>query len=420
MNLDNKKRILIVDDEPMNIKIIASLLHDDYILKIANSGVKAIHIAQTDDIDLILLDILMPEKSGFEVAKDLKDNPKTRKIDIMFITSKHDKESVVEGFRLGAVDFITKPFSKEELSIRINIHMENISLRQKLKESLTYTERQLKTINTYVNYSKTDLNGTITAVSEAFCNFVGYSQEYLIGKNHRILKSGLTNNEIYISLWKTVEKNNETWYGEVINEKRNGTIYYINARISPEFNDIGDKIGYIGFYEDITDKKTIEKLAQIDHLTQLYNRQKIDEVLQREFLLAEKLGTSLSILMLDIDRFKLVNDQYGHQVGDTVLIEFSKILLDETRRSDFAGRFGGEEFLIIIPNTSLSNAILLAEKLRKKVSEFTFSTIGHKTVSIGVSSYRNGDYLPSLIKRADDGLYLAKNSGRNLVKAIEE
>jgi len=297
--------------------------------------------------------------------------------------------------------------------------MENISLRQQLKENLNSTKRQLEIINKYINYSKTDLAGNIISVSEAFCGFSGYSTEYLIGKNHRILKSGLTTQETYAKLWQTINEENKTWRGEVINRKRNGMIYYIDSTISPEFDEEGNKIGYIGFYKDITDKKIIEKLAQTDHLTQLYNRQKLDEVIQTEFVSAEKYGSSLAILMLDIDRFKLVNDQYGHQVGDTVLIEFSKIILNEVRRSDFVGRFGGEEFLVVLPNTNLQNAIFLAEKLRKKVASFLFSTVGHKTVSIGVSAYKSGDHIQSLLKRADDALYLAKNSGRNLVKVIE-
>ncbi len=414
-----KKRILIVDDEPLNIKIMASLLFEDYSLKIANNGLKAINIAKHEDIDLILLDVLMPEKSGFEVAQELKNDPRTQKIDIMFVTSKHEKEAVIEGFKLGAVDFVTKPFSKEELTIRINRHMENISLKKQLIENITEQKRQLAIINKYVNYSTTDLYGNITAVSEAFCNFSGYSAEYLIGKNHKILKSGLTSQEIYQNLWKTIFEENKTWQGEVVNRKKNGDLYHINSTISSEYNEDGEKIGYIGFYEDITDKKMNEKLAQTDHLTQLYNRQKLDSVLNIEFDSAERLGTNLSILMLDIDRFKLVNDQYGHQVGDIVLIEFSQIIINEIRRSAFVGRFGGEEFLIILSNTNLQNAMFLAEKLRNKVSDFIFSTVGHKTVSIGVSSYKSGDYLQSLIKRADDALYVAKNNGRNLVKAID-
>lgn len=119
--------------------------------------------------------------------------------------------------------------------------------------------------------------------------------------------------------------------------------------------------------------------------------------------------------MLDLDKFKSVNDTYGHQAGDEVLKELALILKTNVRESDIVGRWGGEEFIIIAPNTNMEDAVKLAEKLREKISEFKFSFAGHKTGSFGVATYRVGDDEKSLIKRADDALYHAKESGRNKV-----
>ena len=121
------------------------------------------------------------------------------------------------------------------------------------------------------------------------------------------------------------------------------------------------------------------------------------------------------MMILDIEKFKSVNDNYGHQVGDIVLKEFTQIIKYNIRQNDIFGRWGGEEFMIIAPNTSLENSINLAQKLRAIVQTHNFEIIGLKTCSIGVSEYTIGDKLEDVIKRADEALYLAKNSGRNRV-----
>jgi diguanylate cyclase (GGDEF)-like protein/PAS domain S-box-containing protein len=414
-----KRTVLIVDDEPLNIKTIHSLLKDNYTIKVANSGERALKVVENEFIDLILLDIMMPEMDGFEVAKRLKSNPKTAKIEIIFITAKHDNETIVNGFKLGAVDFVSKPFSKEELLMRIDTHMENLILKAQINEKFKSLAKQLEIIDNYVIYSKTDLDGIITFASQAYTTFSGYEKKFLIGKNHNIVKSCLTPKEVFADLWCAIETRNETWQGEIINRKKSGEIYYIKSKISPDFDQNGKKIGYIGFYEDITDKKTIEKLAQTDHLTKLFNRQKIDEFINIEIDRSRRYQSPLSLIMLDIDFFKIVNDTYGHDVGDTVLKEFSGILVANSRRTDFVGRFGGEEFLIVAPETTLENAFQLGEKLRKAVSDFNFSVVGHKTVSVGVTIFKSEDKPQEFLKRVDEALYLAKNSGRDRVEKID-
>lgn len=164
--------------------------------------------------------------------------------------------------------------------------------------------------------------------------------------------------------------------------------------------------------------RELEILSSTDNLTKIYNRAKIDDFLRREIDRARRYQRVLSIMILDIDHFKQVNDQYGHQTGDAVLKEFANIISNNLRQSDLFGRWGGEKFLIICPETDLPSACTVAEKLRKMIEEFSFSSVGHKTASFGVTCLTPGDDEESLIKKADEALYSAKNSGRNKVGVV--
>lgn len=162
----------------------------------------------------------------------------------------------------------------------------------------------------------------------------------------------------------------------------------------------------------------MSRLAVTDGLTGIFNRMKIEEVLNMEVLRAQRYSHDISVALLDIDFFKQVNDTYGHDAGDIVLKALAEILKLRIRETDTLGRWGGEEFLIVFPETSLEDCILIAEKLRTSVSNHEFEKIGHITISLGVSSLSKGQSYRTLIKQADDALYNAKNKGRNRVESI--
>ncbi|NVK17127.1 MAG: GGDEF domain-containing protein [Methylocystaceae bacterium] len=164
--------------------------------------------------------------------------------------------------------------------------------------------------------------------------------------------------------------------------------------------------------------RDIEKLSLTDQLTGIPNRRKLDEALLESQALAERYGVNLSVMMLDIDYFKDVNDQFGHLVGDRVLQEFARVIKTHIRDVDILGRWGGEEFMLLLPNTTLEQAATLAEKLRHEIATYTFDGVGQKTSSFGVTAYKKGDDSESLINRVDRGLYDAKNAGRNCVKTL--
>ena len=178
---------------------------------------------------------------------------------------------------------------------------------------------------------------------------------------------------------------------------------------------------YLIIFDEITDDyekiQKLEKKASTDTLTKLFNRSKFDDVLNKEMELSSTANSPFSIIFLDIDHFKLVNDNFGHDVGDEVLIELANILTSTTRTGDFISRWGGEEFMITLQAANVKQAQKLAEKLRKAVQEYKFKSAGKQTISLGVTQYINHEKKDTFIKRVDEALYEAKETGRNKVVA---
>ena len=164
--------------------------------------------------------------------------------------------------------------------------------------------------------------------------------------------------------------------------------------------------------------KELEKLAETDPLTSVFNRRKFKEMLQYEMERNHRYQISLSLIMCDIDHFKRINDRFGHDVGDKALKAFSKKITDNIRDVDIFARWGGEEFMILMPNATAENANLVAEKLRKLIETTDIEDIDFFTASFGVTGFKASDTIDSFIKRADDALYKAKEDGRNRVVAI--
>ena len=165
-----------------------------------------------------------------------------------------------------------------------------------------------------------------------------------------------------------------------------------------------------------------EKLIQLaskDTLTNIYNRRMIDEYISQETTKSKRHKSDFSLMILDIDYFKETDDKYGHQVGDEILIQICNIISNNIRESDIFGRWGGEEFILLLPQTNLDNAYIVAENLRNKIENHSFEKVGQKTISIGISQFDNIEDTKQFIKRADDAMYKAKNSGRNKVLVSE-
>jgi len=174
---------------------------------------------------------------------------------------------------------------------------------------------------------------------------------------------------------------------------------------------IGFKL--IDNHQKLTDK--IKRLSEEDYLTKLSNRRKIHEVTENEISRSKRYNSTFAIILLDIDNFKITNDEFGHNTGDQLLIQISDIIRHTIRESDIASRWGGEEFLIFCPHTNIDGAFSLAEKLRINIEKHEFEDVGYKTSSFGVAQIEHADTVQSLIQRADEALYSAKKSGKNMV-----
>lgn len=290
-----------------------------------------------------------------------------------------------------------------------------MKLQEKLLKAYEKLDEFTSILNKYVITVKTKPDSTIIEVSDAFEKASGYSKDELIGKSISMIKHPEQDRKIIKDLWKNI-LNKRVWVGNIKNKKKSGEEYWLEQTIIPKLDEDKKNIdSFLSISADITAKMELEKMASIDKLTDIYNRRMIDQFLQVEIEIASRHNEELSLMIIDIDHFKHVNDNYGHLVGDMVLSQLSKIISDNLRNSDIFGRYGGEEFLIICPKTNKDGAFILAEKLRIIVNDFTFDEVGHKTVSIGIAEFQTDDTIETLFKKADEALYEAKNSGRNRV-----
>lgn len=423
----NKKLILIIDDEPTNINIVAEILHNLYEIKIATNGTTALGMIEKIKPDLILLDINMPQMNGYEVASKLKSSKKTVDIPFIFLTANNNSQNIVEGFKQGAVDYISKPFSKEELLARVETHLKINELQNTLKDTVDELAKYVEIMDKNIISSSTDLKGVITKVSSAFCDVSGFTKKELISKKHNIISHKDMPKEIYYDLWKTISQD-LIWKGQVKNKKKDGTDYWVDTIIYPDFDKkSGEKIGYTSIRHDITDKKRIEENSIHDELTKLYNRRHFNKVLIDEINRSKRDKKIFSFMMIDVDNFKLYNDTYGHQEGDSVLFEIAKVLKSYCKRAgDFAFRLGGEEFGILFSELTKEASKTYANVIRKAVEDLKIphsknSISSAVTISIGLVTINHDDGMTDkeIYKKADDLLYKAKKAGRNRVYTQE-
>lgn len=272
----------------------------------------------------------------------------------------------------------------------------------------------------------TDQEAHIEWVNRAFEHLTGFSREEAIGRRPaELVKSGVQEKPFYESMWKTIMAG-ETWRGEVVNKKKDGTLYDEELIIAPVLDGVGRIQHFVGIKQDISARKKLEAelqdMATTDPLTSLPNRRHFLAMLEKETARMQRSGQgSAALLMLDLDHFKLVNDNYGHAAGDKVLRCFAERVRDSLRKSDLAGRLGGEEFGVLLYDTDRQGAVEFAERLRERI-ESAETEVGDGstlriTVSIGVTPLSGADVsADTALARADSALYRAKDAGRNRVE----
>ena len=343
----------------------------------------------------------------------LKDIFKNDDNPIMIFKTKQDykKDLMLEKINTAIFVFL--------LTVILSLFMALLASKtpSRLQEKLLRAHEKLNEftliIDKYVITATTKADSTIIHVSSAFEKSSGYSKEELIGKPMAIIKNKTRDKDVIQDLWSTI-LNGKTWIGEIKNKNKNGEEYWLEQHIIPKMNFHDNSIeNFVSVGIDITTKKEIEKIASTDKLTGIYNRRMLDEILQIEIEVAQRHERDLSLIIIDIDYFKNINDNYGHLIGDETLKRMSTIISENIRASDIFGRYGGEEFLIICTQTNKDNAYILAEKIRSIIEKYNFNKIGTKTISLGISSFEKNDTIETLFKKADEALYNAKESGRN-------
>ena len=280
----------------------------------------------------------------------------------------------------------------------------------------------VKLIDENIITSSTDTNGNITSVSKAFCEISEFTKEELLGENHRIIKHPDMPKELYDDMWQKII-NDEVWEGEVKNKTKSCGFYWVHNKIYPLYDATKQKVGYTAIRQDITDKKKIEEISITDGLTNIYNRRYFNEIFPKFIQSARRNNEIVGFLLMDIDHFKQYNDTYGHQAGDTVLIEVAKAIKNSLGRvEDYCFRLGGEEFGVVFKVVSGDSGVAFANKILQNIenlaiphennSASSFVTSSAGLVILDANNIAQGD---SLYKQADDLLYVAKKSGRNRI-----
>ncbi|MEX1251847.1 MAG: PleD family two-component system response regulator [Hyphomonas sp.] len=450
-------RILIVDDIEANRRLLQAKLEAQYhSVILASSGPQALEMAQTHDPEIILLDVMMPGMDGYEVCRRLKADPVTAHIPVVMVTALSDTEDRVRGLDAGAEDFLTKPVDDFLLNSRVNTLMRYNAVTSELR--------------------KREASGLKTGAMEigAGDETDGPARVFLIDDNPRTSARVATmlreNGHKVMTLLESANM------GDLAQER---TDVLLVSLLSKSFdplklcahfktNDVTRAVSILLICDPLDRAKAVKgmeigasdtimapvdapellarvraqarrtryveilrervdrglELSVIDQLTGLFNRRYMTSQLQQYMQRAVMGGKPLSVMMLDIDHFKLINDTHGHQAGDEVLQELADRLRQNIRQVDVACRQGGEEFLVILPETPGEQAFAAAERVRKAIAAGVFSVLRDTqqvsvTVSAGVASLQGpNDTMAELIARADAALYQAKAAGRNCVQSI--
>ena len=420
--------ILIVDDAPANLELLRKLMSEQgYQVYVALSGERALAIAQRAQPDLILLDVMMPEMDGFETCHQLKQNPLTQRIPVIFMSARSDTDDVVAGFDIGAVDYIAKPLRMAEVCARVRAQLQ-------IRSNSETQEEQAERLRTIVNHMAEGLliieaDGRIQYTNPACDHYLGYRENELAGLSIAELLSPMVTQE-YLDYFAMHAANPDTAHNhgtrEVAIRHRAGHALSMDLTLTPMY--LRQPL-YIGLLHDITHHKqsedALQRAAYLDPLTKIANRRHFDSFLEKEWQRSVRNGGVLSLVVLDVDHFKLYNDSLGHPAGDTCLQQVAQAIdAHACRPGDLAARYGGEEFVMLFSETEADSAMLLAETIRATIEALHLphprsTTSAWITVSIGVATIRPHqlDNREALFVAADRALYVAKEAGRNQVRA---
>lgn len=449
-------RVLVVDDILANVKLLEARLTAEYFEVVtATNGADALSICERGQCDIVLLDVMMPGMDGFEVCRRLKADPRTMHIPVIMVTALDQPADRVKGLEAGADDFLTKPVNDIALITRVRSLVRLKMLTDELRmRAVTGREIGFDETDTAVLFND-DSRGRVLLVDDRRSSYERIAaslarwhdvtvetdpQEALFraaeGDFELVMVSLALANFDGLRLCSQLRSLERTRMVPIllITEPEDnarllrgldiGVNDYLVRPI--EKNEILARVRSQLRRKRYTDHlrdnvaQTME-LAITDALTGVHNRRYLESHLATLVSQATQRGKTLAVLMIDLDYFKAVNDTYGHDAGDEVLKEFARRLRKNVRGIDLACRFGGEEFVVVMPETDLSLAYSVAERLRQRVSGEPFLVNGGAqaidvTISVGLAILgRPNDTPENILKRADEALYAAKRDGRNRV-----
>lgn len=419
MNRYKLIHVLLVEDDAGDAGLVKAALLQSLEARFEVSWVKSINQAQqcllSCTFDALLLDLSLPDSQGIATLHRIRQL--SGLIPVIILTGSGDTDFALTALEAGASDYMIKSdLGADGLTRAIRYAL--LRADMEAHNHLLVTALESAADGIFI----TDRDGRIEWVNPAFSRLTGYStQEALAEKHADLTKSNWPEQPSLETVWQNILPG-EHWHGETVNQRKDGSLYHEDLTIAPVFDEKGQISHFIGIKKDVTERKQMEenlkRLASTDPLTGLPNRRVFLDALTQEWSRLQRFSNmQSSLLMLDIDHFKRINDNYGHAVGDEVLQQFADILRDELRNIDTPGRLGGEEFAILLPGIAANNATTMAERLRKRIESTPVNSINgpiHFTVSIGVTLISTEDSAyEAALHRADAAMYKAKDAGRN-------
>lgn len=454
--------VLVVDDTPANVMLLeAKLTNEYYDIISAADGYEAIKQAKEHSPDLILLDVMMPGMDGFEACRQMKADPQISHIPVVMVTALNSTEDRVNGLQAGADDFLTKPIDDAALMarvkslVRIKTLIDELRLRDQTGAEMGVLGEDNNTFTMDVSGSRillidddqvqsrriieglaphfvldhvSQIDDSMKVASEGAFDLILISTQLQDVDGLRLAMHMKTKDELrHVPLVIMVDEEERE---KMLKGLELGVNDYISLPV-----DLNELLARVQTqirrkkYQDALKsnyQQTIS-MAITDGLTGLYNRHFLTTHSNNLVNQSLQTGRPLSEIIIDVDHFKSVNDTYGHDVGDEVLVRLGKVIINAIRSADLAARYGGEEFVVLMPETDIMDAAEVAERIRKSVESTPFP-VSHEvkqlnlTISIGVAHLRSdGDTAQELHKRSDEALYRSKNNGRNQVQfAVNE
>lgn len=447
-------RILVVDDILANLKLLEARLSAEYFdVLTAETGTQALNVLERERIDLVLLDVMMPGLNGFEVCRRIKATAATMHIPVVMLTALDQPDDKLKGLEAGADDFLSKPVEELALLTRVKNLMRLKALNDEMtlraadtpgldvaaetpsgtavtggrvlliEDDATVAAEITGTLGTeHTVTTVADGRGMAALLAEADFDLVISSLDLKDADGLRLCSQvrALPRTR-HVPVIVLVTRGDEA---RLLRGFDIGVNDYVNRPV--DRNELTARVRTQlrrKRYADHLREKIDETvgLAMKDGLTGLNNRRFMEAFLKAQIERCAEAGKPLSLLIADIDHFKSINDTWGHDGGDAVLREIANRLRRDTRGADMACRLGGEEFVVVMPETDLETAGLIGERLRYGIASSPFTVPGGAeidvTLSVGLTALQPGDTPQTLMKRADVALYLAKNKGRNRVVA---